>query len=104
MSQIVCAQCGKQAQVPFEPAPGRPVYCPDCHRQLKRSGGLAERPSRAGERVEDERPDEEPLDAPVEEGAEDEFVEEHDEGEQGDQGDQDEYSSGADDRYGSEEE
>lgn len=26
----VCAQCGKQAQVPFQPRNDRPVYCSDC--------------------------------------------------------------------------
>ena len=29
---ITCAACGREAQVPFTPAPGRPVYCPDCYR------------------------------------------------------------------------
>lgn len=26
----VCSQCNKPTQVPFKPAPGRPVYCRDC--------------------------------------------------------------------------
>ena len=26
-----CATCGKDTQVPFEPRPGRPVYCSDCY-------------------------------------------------------------------------
>ncbi len=32
MFPAVCAQCGKQTQVPFEPRSGRPVYCSDCFR------------------------------------------------------------------------
>ncbi len=30
MFSVVCAQCGKQAQVPFQPTGDRPVYCKDC--------------------------------------------------------------------------
>jgi CxxC-x17-CxxC domain-containing protein len=26
----VCAECGKTAQVPFQPTGARPVYCSDC--------------------------------------------------------------------------
>lgn len=27
---VVCAECGQETQVPFEPKEGRPVYCRDC--------------------------------------------------------------------------
>jgi CxxC-x17-CxxC domain-containing protein len=27
---IICAGCGKEAEVPFKPTSGRPVYCRDC--------------------------------------------------------------------------
>jgi CxxC-x17-CxxC domain-containing protein len=30
MYSITCAQCGREAEVPFEPRQGRPVYCNDC--------------------------------------------------------------------------
>ena len=30
MFPAVCAQCGKQAQVPFQPRGDKPVYCSDC--------------------------------------------------------------------------
>ena len=30
MFPAVCAQCGKQTQVPFKPRGDRPVYCSDC--------------------------------------------------------------------------
>jgi CxxC-x17-CxxC domain-containing protein len=30
MYPIVCAQCGAQAQVPFQPRGDKPVYCSDC--------------------------------------------------------------------------
>ncbi|MFC1998378.1 zinc-ribbon domain containing protein [Chloroflexota bacterium] len=31
MYPAVCAQCGKDTEVPFEPRNGRPVYCSDCY-------------------------------------------------------------------------
>jgi CxxC-x17-CxxC domain-containing protein len=33
MHSTVCAQCGKTAEVPFEPRDDRPVYCSDCYSQ-----------------------------------------------------------------------
>ena len=27
---VVCASCGKDTEVPFQPRQGRPVYCSDC--------------------------------------------------------------------------
>ncbi len=30
MYPIKCADCGKDAEVPFEPKPDRPVYCREC--------------------------------------------------------------------------
>lgn len=30
----VCADCGKETEVPFEPTQGRPVYCRDCYRKV----------------------------------------------------------------------
>jgi CxxC-x17-CxxC domain-containing protein len=33
MHSVVCAQCGKNAEVPFEPRGDRPVYCSDCYSQ-----------------------------------------------------------------------
>lgn len=27
---VICSECGKETQVPFEPKEGRPVYCRDC--------------------------------------------------------------------------
>ncbi|MBI4299662.1 MAG: zinc-ribbon domain containing protein [Chloroflexi bacterium] len=44
----VCAQCGKAAQVPFEPRNGRPVYCSDCYSAQRASG--ASYSSRGGSR------------------------------------------------------
>jgi len=26
----ICADCGRETLIPFEPRLGRPVYCPDC--------------------------------------------------------------------------
>lgn len=30
MYEATCASCGNQAEVPFEPTEGRPVYCSEC--------------------------------------------------------------------------
>jgi len=35
MFQVVCADCGQETQVPFEPRNGRPVYCSDCFSKNK---------------------------------------------------------------------
>ncbi len=37
MFPAVCAQCGKDTQVPFEPRSDRPVYCSDCFESQRSS-------------------------------------------------------------------
>ena len=37
MFPAVCADCGKETQVPFQPREGRPVYCSDCYRKVRPS-------------------------------------------------------------------
>ena len=37
MYPAVCAECGKETEVPFEPSGDRPVYCNDCFRKMKPS-------------------------------------------------------------------
>ncbi len=37
MFDVVCASCGKETQVPFQPRGDRPVYCSDCFQ--KQGGG-----------------------------------------------------------------
>ena len=37
MFPAVCAECGKETEVPFEPREGRPVYCSDCYRKTRLS-------------------------------------------------------------------
>ena len=39
MFPAVCAQCGKNTQVPFQPRNDRPVYCSDCYSQLRGASG-----------------------------------------------------------------
>ena len=36
MYPATCADCGKATQVPFEPRNGKPVYCSDCYRKVRR--------------------------------------------------------------------
>ena len=35
MFPAVCAQCGKETEVPFEPREGRPVYCSECYNNVR---------------------------------------------------------------------
>ena len=37
MYPAVCAQCGKETEVPFEPREGRPVYCSECYSTVRPS-------------------------------------------------------------------
>ena len=37
MFPAVCAECGKETSVPFEPKQDRPVYCSDCYRKVRAS-------------------------------------------------------------------
>ncbi|MHB1134767.1 MAG: zinc-ribbon domain containing protein [Chloroflexota bacterium] len=39
MFPAVCAECGKQTQVPFQPRDDRPVYCSDCFASKRPAGG-----------------------------------------------------------------
>ena len=35
MFTAVCASCGKETQVPFEPRQDRPVYCSECYAKVR---------------------------------------------------------------------
>jgi CxxC-x17-CxxC domain-containing protein len=37
MYPAVCASCGKDTEVPFQPRGDKPVYCSDCYAQQPRS-------------------------------------------------------------------
>ncbi len=37
MFPVVCTKCGKAVRVPFQPRPGKPVYCSEC--QMRTRGG-----------------------------------------------------------------
>ncbi len=45
---VICASCGQQTTVPFEPRGDRPVYCRDCYQTRKGAG--SGRGARAGNR------------------------------------------------------
>jgi CxxC-x17-CxxC domain-containing protein len=34
MFEATCSNCGREAQVPFRPTSGKPVYCSDCFRTM----------------------------------------------------------------------
>ncbi|MBI4317762.1 MAG: zinc-ribbon domain containing protein [Chloroflexi bacterium] len=48
MYPAVCARCGKDTQVPFQPRDDRPVYCSDCYSAQRASSGYERRPSGGG--------------------------------------------------------
>jgi len=35
MFPAVCAECGQDTEVPFEPRGDRPVYCSECYRKVR---------------------------------------------------------------------
>lgn len=35
--KAVCAECGKECEIPFNPTEGRPVKCDDCFRKGRES-------------------------------------------------------------------
>jgi CxxC-x17-CxxC domain-containing protein len=37
MFSATCSNCGREAQVPFRPTSGKPVYCSDCFRTMRGS-------------------------------------------------------------------
>ena len=36
MHKAVCADCGKECEVPFKPKEGRPVYCRECYQKHRK--------------------------------------------------------------------
>ena len=39
MFSATCSNCGREAQVPFQPRGDRPVYCSDCYQQQNAGSG-----------------------------------------------------------------
>ena len=37
MHPAICAECGKETEVPFQPREGRPVYCSECYSKVRLS-------------------------------------------------------------------
>jgi len=35
MFPAICAECGKETEVPFKPTEDRPVYCRDCYNNVR---------------------------------------------------------------------
>lgn len=35
MTSVICADCGTETEVPFQPRNGRPVYCDDCYTKVR---------------------------------------------------------------------
>lgn len=43
MTQVICADCGKDCEVPFKPSSDRPVYCKECFAKRKGGGSFGEK-------------------------------------------------------------
>ncbi|PIU75642.1 hypothetical protein COS75_03220 [Candidatus Pacearchaeota archaeon CG06_land_8_20_14_3_00_35_12] len=52
MTKIKCSECGKEAEVPFKPREGTPVYCRDCY--FKKKGITPRQPAEEQSGVESE--------------------------------------------------
>lgn len=35
MYDVICANCGKETKVPFQPKEDRPVYCRECFQEMR---------------------------------------------------------------------
>jgi CxxC-x17-CxxC domain-containing protein len=35
MFKVVCSECGKDTEVPFQPSGDRPVYCKECFQKRR---------------------------------------------------------------------
>ena len=46
--KIKCSDCGKDAEVPFKPTEGKPVYCRDCFMKRRQDRPRRFPPSRGG--------------------------------------------------------
>ncbi|MFH1056810.1 MAG: CxxC-x17-CxxC domain-containing protein [Candidatus Micrarchaeota archaeon] len=36
MYKATCSDCGQECEVPFEPSPGKPVYCRNCYQKHRK--------------------------------------------------------------------
>ena len=48
MYLAICADCGNECEVPFQPTPGKPIYCKSCFRKVDSTG------SKKGEQFKDQ--------------------------------------------------
>jgi CxxC-x17-CxxC domain-containing protein len=53
MHKVKCSACGKDAEVPFKPKEGLPVYCRDCYMKNKENPGSV-KPKAKKEEVEED--------------------------------------------------
>ncbi|MEM1535911.1 MAG: CxxC-x17-CxxC domain-containing protein [Candidatus Pacearchaeota archaeon] len=51
MHKITCSECGKEAEVPFKPREGTPVYCSECF--MKKKGITRKKPEEEMEKAEE---------------------------------------------------
>ncbi len=51
-TKVICAECGKECEVPFKPSADRPVYCRECFAKRKDGGSFKGAGSFRGKREE----------------------------------------------------
>ena len=59
MHKITCSECGKEAEVPFKPREGTPVYCKECFMKKKGITPREEKKEEAEEEAEESEESEE---------------------------------------------
>ena len=63
MHKITCAECGKEAEVPFKPSGDRPVYCKECFLKKKGIKPREEKEETEEKEEKEEEPEEETEEA-----------------------------------------
>ena len=43
LTQVICAECGTECEVPFKPSADRPVYCRECFAKRKEGGSFRDK-------------------------------------------------------------
>ena len=84
MHKITCSECGKEAEVPFKPRTGAPVYCKECFLKKK---GIKPRAEESEETEEESEEPEEETDESEEDNSDEDEDSDEDESEDEDDSD-----------------
>ena len=73
MHKITCSECGKEAEVPFKPREGTPVYCRECY--FKKKGITPRQPEGQPEGGKEAASEDEEVETKEKDGVEEESEE-----------------------------